>query len=94
MMGSAASPSSPFGALASGPEGADAAINPVQDQLAQLAGQVRDLGGQVDQIAASNPSLQQEAQQVKAILRQMILKAAQTAPMQTMSSEAVPTAGM
>lgn len=94
MMGSGAAPNSPFGALAQGPEGVDAGANPAQDQLAQLAGQIRDIGMQVDQLATSNPALQAEAAQVKAVLRQMVLKAAQTAPMQTMSSEAVPTAGM
>jgi hypothetical protein len=68
--------------------------DPVQEQLQQLMMQIRDVGSQVDQIASTNPDLAQEATQVRALLRQMIIKAGQMAPMQTMSSEAVPTAGM
>lgn len=92
-MGSAASPSSPFGALAAGPD-MGGGMSPAQDQLAVIAGQIRDIGSMIDQLAETNPSVQQEAVQMKALLRQMLIKASQTMPMQTPSAEAIPTAGM
>ena len=91
MMGAEAAPSSPFGALAAGPDGAGP--DPAQEQLTQMMGQIRDLAQQVEQISATNPALTQEVTQIKAILRQMVVKAAQAAPMQTQSSMDVPTAG-
>lgn len=93
MMGQAA-PSSPFGALAEGPDMGMGGSDPVQDQLATLMGQIREVATQVDQLAATNPSLAPEAQQIKMIIRQMITKSAQvTGAMQTPSSMDVPSVG-
>lgn len=92
-VGVGATPSSPFGALADGPN-MGAGPDPIQEQLTQMMGQIRDVASQVDQIAAANPAVQQEATQIRALLRQMVVKTAQSAPMQTASSEMVPTAGM
>ena len=83
-------PSSPFGALASGP---NAGPDPVQAQLTELMGQIRDVVAQVDQISATYPALAQDAQQVRSLLKGMIVKAAQQAPTQSDSSSAVPMAG-
>jgi hypothetical protein len=70
--------------------GADAA----RLQLEQTMGQIRQIGEAVKQIAAGNPLVADEAQQIQQLLKQMVVKSASVSPMQTMSSAAVPTAGM
>ena len=83
-------PSSAIGdLLAGGQSGAGA--DQVQAQLQGLAGQIRDLGSMVDTIAADFPNLAQETAQVKQLLKQMIVKAAQQVPPATASGSAVPT---
>lgn len=62
-----------------------------QAQLQTLAGQIRDLGQMVDQVATSFPNAAQEASQIKVLLKQIIVKAAAQAPPQTASAAAVPT---
>ena len=61
--------------------------------LEQTAQQVRELGNMATQIGQSNPLIQGEMQQVLAILKQAIIKAAQAAPMQTASGMTVPGGG-
>lgn len=60
-------------------------------QTNDAIGQIRTVAQQVDQLATLNPAFGQGAAQIKTILRQMIVAAAQQASMQTPSSEAVPT---
>ena len=62
----------------------------IRAQLAQTAMQVRQIGDLVQQLAQTNPMFQQGAQQISQILKQMIITAAQAAPMQTTSGAAVP----
>jgi methyl-accepting chemotaxis protein len=84
---SGASPSSAIGDLLGGGGGVDQ----VQAQLQALATQIRDVNGMVDGIATEFPNVAQEAGQIKALLKQMIVKAAQSAPPATASGQAVPT---
>lgn len=76
---------------AGAPQGANAEA--IQAQLQQTVQQIRQLGDLVQQIAASNPQLAQDAQQISQILKGMVVKAAQQAPAQTPSGLAVPGAG-
>lgn len=72
---------------------ADAPSQPAGgEDVTALMGQIRDLAGQVDDLGGQYPSLAQEAQQIRALLRQMIIKAAQQAPTATPSGQAVPIA--
>lgn len=61
-----------------------------QDQIQQLASQIREASAAVDDIGSTNPSLAQEVTQVKQILRQMLVKAASVASAQNPSSVQVP----
>lgn len=60
------------------------------DPIQQLADQIRDAGGVIDEIAASNPSLANEVGQIKQILRSMLVKAAGAASAQTPAGLALP----
>lgn len=62
-------------------------------QMSDAIGQIRSIGQSVDQLATLNPAFAAGVAQIKTILRQMIVSAAQQASMQTPSSEAVPTGG-
>lgn len=88
---SVASPSSAIGDLLAGGQGQGA--DQVRAQLEALASQIRDLGTMADAIAADFPNAAQEVSQVKALLKQIIVKAAQQAPTTTASGSAVPTGG-
>lgn len=59
-------------------------------QLQQTAQMVRQIGDMVTQLGQSNPMFQQGAAQITQILKQMMITAAQAAPMQTVSGAAVP----
>lgn len=85
-MGSA-SPAMPNTAMLAGPQA------PADSGMADTIGQIRQLGQQVDALGASNPALGPIAAQIKQLLRQMIVSAAQQASVQTASSEAVPMGG-
>lgn len=76
------------------PNTAMQAADAQQSQITATMQQIRDLGKLLQQLAASNPMLADEAQQMQQLLKQMIVKAAQQAPMQTGSSLAVPGGGM
>lgn len=72
--------------------------NPMQggDQtgaMPDLMGKIRQVASSVDELGASQPALAPEIQQIKAIIRQMIIKSASAASVQTPSGQAVPTAG-
>lgn len=62
-------------------------------QLEALMGQIRDIGAQVEAIAADFPQLAPIVQQVTRLLKQMVVTAAQQAPTQTASGMAVPSGG-
>lgn len=61
-----------------------------QDQIQQLAEQIREVSGSVDELGATNPTLASEVAQIKQILRSMLVKAASAASAQSPSSLAVP----
>lgn len=69
-----------------GADGASAA-------LMQTMQQIRDLGQQVDALAADLPALQPEVQQIQQILKRMVIKAAQAPVGEPASGMAVPTGG-
>ncbi len=61
--------------------------------MADAIGQIRQVAQSIDALASMNPAFGPGVAQIKTILRQMIVSAAQQASMQTPSSEAVPSAG-
>lgn len=80
--------------LAGGGQGAPGAgADQIRQQLEALMGQIRDVGQMVDALAADFPTLAPDVQQVKQLLKQMVVKAAQQAPTQTASGAAVPGGG-
>ncbi len=85
-----ASGSSTIGSLLAGGQPGQGA-DQVRAQIEALASQIRDMGSMVDAIAADFPNAAQEVMQVKNLLKQIIVKAAQQAPMTTASGSAVPT---
>lgn len=90
LVGSASAATPMTAALSSGaPNGAA----PDTSGMSDLMGKIRQVSSAVDDLAASNPAVATGAQQIKTILRQMIIQAAQAASAQTPSGEAVPTAG-
>ena len=82
-----ASPATPASALSGMVPPPDAGASP------DVIGQIRQVGQQVDALGTSSPALAPLAAQIKALLRQMIVSAAQQASVQTASSEAVPMGG-
>lgn len=83
---------SAIGSLTAGtPPGAGG--DQVQAQLQALVSQIRDLGQQVDTIGSAFPQVAPEAQQIKTLLKAILVKAAQVAPAQTASGMAVPGGG-
>lgn len=88
LTGGAVSPS-PMSALAGPASGPDDG----SQQASQMLGQISDVKDQLTALAGSNPSVAPEVQQIIAILRQMVLKAAQGASAATASSSAVPPVG-
>ena len=61
--------------------------------MSDAIGQIRQVAQSIDQLASLNPAFGPGVAQIKTILRQMIVSAAQQASMQTPSSEAVPMGG-
>lgn len=75
--------------MGAGMAGADAQ----QQQLQQTMGRIRDLAEQIKQLGADFPMLADDVQQIQQLLKQMVVKAAQVAPVQTASSLGVPGGG-
>lgn len=67
--------------------------DPAQDGVQDLMGDIRQLSSLADGLGTKQPALAPEVQQLKNILRQMIIKAASAASVQTPSGQAVPMAG-
>lgn len=84
-----ASPQSAIGDLLAG--GGGGGVDQVRAQLEGLASQIRDMGSMADAIAADFPNAAQPVSQIKNLLKQVIVMAAQQAPTQTASGQAVPT---
>ena len=64
-----------------------------RQMLEQAMGKIRDVGQQVDALGTQFPSLAPEVKQLKELLKRMVVKAAQQAPQQTPSSQALPSGG-
>jgi hypothetical protein len=62
--------------------------------MGALMGQIRQVAQSVDDLGASNPAFASGVTQIKAILRQMIMQAAQAASVQTPSGQALPGGGV
>lgn len=92
-LASNASSSSAIGNLLVPGGQAAAGADQVRAQLQALAGQISSIGQEVDAIAADFPNAQQEVAQVKALLKQIVVKVAQQSPDSTASGSAVPTGG-
>lgn len=87
---SGASGSSAIGSLLAGGQPGQGA-DQMQQQLQALASQIRDVSQMAEAIAADFPDAAQEVTQIKTLLKQIIVKAAQSAPPATASGSAVPT---
>ena len=61
--------------------------------MTDAIGQIRQISQSIDSLSSMNPAFGPGVQQIKTILRQMIVSAAHQASMQTASSEAVPMGG-
>ncbi len=79
--------------MTAGPAAPGAGAEAGNAQLESLAMAVRQIGDQIKQLAAQNPQLAGEVQQIGQLLKLMVVKTAQQAQMQTMSGAAVPGAG-
>lgn len=91
LMGSASAATPMTSQLSSGaPNGGGAESG----DMGALMGQIRQVAQSVDALGASNPALASGVTQIKTILRQMIMQAAQAASVQTPSGEALPGGGM
>lgn len=75
---------------AGGPASGDS--DPEQARMA-IMDAVRDLGQQVESLGKQLPAAQQEVQQMRQILRRIIIKAGQTAPTQNASAGLLPMGG-
>jgi ribosomal 50S subunit-associated protein YjgA (DUF615 family) len=62
-------------------------------QLEAFMGRLRDLDQQVQQTMQEMPALGPIAQQMRQLIRRAVQEAVKTAPAQTASAQAVPTAG-
>lgn len=58
--------------------------------LTVVMGAIRDLGANVESLSALVPSLDPEVQQIRQILRRMVMKAGQAAPQQTSGADMLP----
>lgn len=72
-----------------GPAGAGA----IDQQTLAIMQRIQQFGEQVKQLGADLPMLADEVGQIQQILKQMVVKATATAPVQTPSSMAVPGNG-
>lgn len=68
-------------------QGADAGQG---DPVQQMAGQLREIKGMVDELGSTYPAVANEVTQINNLLRQMIVKQAQAASTQTPSALALP----
>lgn len=59
-------------------------------QLDAVMGQIRTVQQQVDALGQSLPAMAAEVKQIREALKRMIVKAAQQAPQQTESAQALP----
>lgn len=93
-------------AIAPAVAGSASAAQPVTSQMQEpmggapsgdlmaFTGEIKQISQSVDALAQKNPDIADVLQQVKAVLRQAIVKKASTASMQTPSAEALPMGGM
>lgn len=75
------------------PTAPGAGVDQERAQLQAFMGKLRDLDQQVKQTLSELPALQPFAQQWDGLFRKIVQGAAKTAPTQTGSAQALPTAG-
>lgn len=93
LIGNALAPQSGMtSAMAAGPGTPGAGADAQNAQLESLSMAVMQIGDQVKSLVGQNPALAQEGQQIGQLLKLMIVKAAQQAQADSMSSAQVPTA--
>jgi hypothetical protein len=61
--------------------------------MSDVIGQIRTISQQIDALGMASPAIAPIAAQIKTLLKQAIVSAAQQASVQTASSEAVPMGG-
>lgn len=91
------------GAIATGPSALDnnslglsttsATRDTQRAQLEQIAGQLRDLDQQAQQLFQQIPAASQELQMIRAAIKQAVMKMAQAGPQQANSADQLPTGG-
>ncbi len=81
------------GGLDTNAQGTGAGGDTAKQGIEQVMSAIRDLGQQVQQIGSLAPSLASDVQQIQQIMKRMIVKAAQQAPQQTPSAQALPGGG-
>ena len=79
----------PVGSMMAGGGGAPGGGGPDQN-LQAIMGQIRQIGQQVQQLESTAPVIAEEAQQINALLKQIVIKMAQAQSAQTASGMAVP----
>lgn len=62
-------------------------------QLESTMGMIRDAGQKIEEIAQTFPAAQAEIQQLRQILRRLVIKAGQMGPTQNASADALPMGG-
>lgn len=92
--GAAASSDTPMGqAMAGGmPQQPGAGADAQRQGIEVLMGQIRDIGQQVEALQGDFPDLAPDVQQIMTLLKNIVVKAARSAPQQTASGAAVPGA--
>lgn len=81
------------GAGPSALEGAQNGTGNADDGRAQVMGAIRDLGSQIDALSKQLPAAQGELQQMRSLIRKIILKAGAGAPNQNDSATKLPMGG-
>ena len=94
--GATASPTSAdlLGMLGGGQaQAAGGAPDQARGALESTMAQLRQIGQQVEQLGSSLPALAPEVQQLRQLLKRMIMKAGQSSPTSSGSADALPTGG-
>ncbi len=80
-------------ALAMGNAGQAASNDKTRADLEAFMGSLRDLDAQIQQVMGTKPNLAPITQQMRQLIKRAVQEVVKTAPQQTDSSAALPTAG-
>lgn len=81
------------GGLDTNAQGTGAGGDNAKQGIEQVMSAIRELGQQVQQLGTMVPAFAPDVQQLQQILKRLVVKAAQQAPQQTASAQALPTGG-